>query len=98
MARIMKRKRGGKGLEKVLECNNVNIRPQLRDSGRLLEIGSASLLEPSIDHAAELVGVAALKPLQREAIRTFVQEKGVSPTVFIKSLCALLPAQQTAWL
>ena len=37
------------------------------------------LLEASIDHAAELVGVAALKPLQREAIRTFVQEKDVSP-------------------
>ena len=56
---------------------------------------TATEVEASIDHAAELVGVSALKPLQREAIRTFVQEKDVFvslPTGFGKSLCfALLP-------
>lgn len=52
-------------------------------------------IEAAIDHAAEAVAVAILKPLQREAIRTFLPGKDVFvslSTGYGKSLCyALLP-------
>ena len=52
-------------------------------------------IEAAIDHATEAVGVARLKPLQREAIRTFALGKDVFvslPTGYGKSFCyALLP-------
>ena len=52
-------------------------------------------IEAAIDHATKVVGIAALKPLQREAIRAFVLGKDVFvslPTGYGKSLCyALLP-------
>ena len=39
--------------------------------------GEASSIEAAIDYAVGLVGIEALKPLQREAIRAFVQGRDV---------------------
>ena len=56
---------------------------------------SGSEIEAAIDYGADSVGVTAIKPLRREAIRTFVLGKDVFvslPTGYGKSLCyALLP-------
>ena len=42
--------------------------------------GAVGSLEAAIDYAIDVVGIEALKPLQREAIRTFCAREGcVSP-------------------
>ena len=54
----------------MLVCKYKTATYIIRASGRLLGMDklSGTEVEASIDHAAELVGVSALKPLQREAI------------------------------
>ena len=53
---------------------------------------SVEAVEAAIDYSVGLVGIKALKPLQRDAIRTFVGgEMCLSlPTWFGKSLCYAL--------
>ena len=56
---------------------------------------SVGAVEAAIDYAVGLVGIKALKPLQRDAIQTFVGGRDVFvslPIGFGKSLCyGLLP-------
>ena len=58
-------------------------------------VEAVEAVEAAIDYAVGLVGIKALKPLQRDAIRTFVGGRDVFvslPTGFGKSLCyAFLP-------
>ena len=58
-------------------------------------VGAVEAVEAAIDYAVGLVGIKALKPFQRDAIRTFVGGRDVFvslPTGFGKSLCyAFLP-------
>ena len=85
-------------LQKMLKCNykpqyeRSKAKPWILNENHLTRRGTMEL-EAAIDTAAVTVGLTALKPLQREAIRSFTSGNDVFvslPTGYGKSFCFVL--------